>query len=154
MMWLDSLRAAVNQYPGGRPAVALRLGKADEVLRKELAGTSANHKMGLSDSQHIVEMLAEQGIDVSGFKVSVDAACLSEVNASPDACLHVLAAYGCKEMSEVVSAVAASLTDGHISDNDRKRIEKEVRDVIGGLTGLLGALNAQYTADNLTRSMS
>jgi hypothetical protein len=35
---LDALRKMVDHYPGGRAAVALRLGKTDEVLRKELSG--------------------------------------------------------------------------------------------------------------------
>ena len=39
----------------------MRLGKSDEVLRKELSGASAHHKMGLADAEQIAEMCREAG---------------------------------------------------------------------------------------------
>lgn len=98
-MWLDALRTAVNQYPGGRTAIAARLNKSDEVLRKELAGTSVQHKLGLADTQHIVEMLAEAGVDCTSFRVAVDAACMA-VHPLVEQCLHVLAADGAREVAD------------------------------------------------------
>lgn len=147
MMWLDALRTAVNQYPGGRTAIAARLNKSDEVLRKELAGTSSTHKLGLSDSQQITEMLAEAGVDCTSFRVAVDAACLA-VHPMVEQCLHVLAADGACEATDVVREVAASLSDKHFSDNDLRRGQKEVFDVITKMTILLAAMNARHAADN------
>lgn len=147
MMWLDALRTAVNQYPGGRTAIAVRLNKSDEVLRKELAGTSSTHKLGLSDSQQIAEMLAEQGVDCSGFRVAVDAACMG-VDQFRAACLHMLAADGSRELADVVTEIASSLADLHMSDNDLRRCSKEIFDVIGKMTLLLAAVNARHAADN------
>lgn len=151
MMWIDALRTAVNQYPGGRPAVALRLCKSDEVLRKELANTSNTHKLGLSDTQQIVEMLSEQGIDCSGFKSAVDAACVSPATVA-SACLHMLAADSSKEMADVVSEVAMSLSDQHMSDNDRRRVDREIQQAIEKLTALRAAVNARHAKDNEGRA--
>ena len=147
MMWLDALRMAVNQYPGGRTAIAARLNKSDEVLRKELAGTSSQHKLGLVDTQHIVEMLGEQGVDCSGFKVAVDAACVAPASLA-SMCLHMLSADGSQEAAHVVSEVARALADQHLSDNDRKRVDREIQDVIEKMTELRAAVNARHAADN------
>lgn len=35
---LDAIRLMVDHYPGGRPALAVRLGLADDTLRKQIAG--------------------------------------------------------------------------------------------------------------------
>ncbi|MDH1293865.1 transcriptional regulator [Comamonas terrigena] len=147
MMWLDALRMAVNQYPGGRTAIAARLNKSDEVLRKELAGTSSQHKLGLVDTQHIVEMLGEQGVDCSGFKVAVDAACVAPASLA-SMCLHMLAADGTKEATDVAIEIARSLSDQHMSDNDRKRADREIQHVIVKMTELRAAVNARHAADN------
>ena len=58
---LDALRRMVASYPGGRSALAARMGKSDEVLRKELSGTSVHHKMGLADAEEIAAMCQEVG---------------------------------------------------------------------------------------------
>ena len=44
---LDALRCMVVNYPGGHAALAARLGKFDEMLRKELSCASTGHKMCL-----------------------------------------------------------------------------------------------------------
>ncbi|WP_280191167.1 phage regulatory CII family protein [Delftia sp. PS-11] len=147
MMWLDALRTAVNQYPGGRTAIAARLNKSDEVLRKELAGTSSTHKLGLSDSQQIVEMLAEAGVDCTSFRVAVDAACLV-VHPMVEQCLHALAADGTREAADLAVGICESLSDRHYSDNDLRKGRRAVFDVIRKMAILLAAMNARHAADN------
>lgn len=60
---LDTLRLMADRYPGGRPAIALRLHKSDETLRKELAGTPG-FKLGQQDAKDISMMCIEVHSDM------------------------------------------------------------------------------------------
>ena len=149
MMLLDGLRHAVTKYPGGRPAIAARLGKSDEVLRKELAGTSPQHKLGLTDAQHIIEMCGEQGVDTASFRVAVDAACLVTTKPVPEkgVCLQTLSAQSTSSVAQVGLAVAMALADLNYSCNDRKQVDAGIQEAIGLLTQVLAASKARHGAD-------
>lgn len=45
MSLFDALRRGADNYPGSRPVLSLRIGKNDEVTRKELSGATT-HKLG------------------------------------------------------------------------------------------------------------
>lgn len=60
MSTLDALRRGVDNYPGGREVVAVRIGKTGEVLRKELSG-AASHKLGAVDALTIARIACEEG---------------------------------------------------------------------------------------------
>lgn len=60
MSTLDALRRGVDNYPGGREVVAVRIGKTGEVLRKELSG-AASHKLGAVDALTIARITCEAG---------------------------------------------------------------------------------------------
>ena len=59
MSTLDALRRGVDNYPGGREVVAVRIGKTGEVLRKELSG-AASHKLGAVDALNIARIACEE----------------------------------------------------------------------------------------------
>lgn len=128
---LDALRKMVDHYPGGRAAVAARLGKTDEVLRKELSGATS-HKLGVVDATMIAEMCADaQSQHASAFANGLAALTgafvalpVREMVAKQD--LRDEAAGVVKEGTDVLIELNAALADDQISDNELRRIDKEI----------------------------
>lgn len=150
---LDALRRMVAGYPGGRPALAVRLNKSDEVLRKELSG-SVHHKMGLADAEEIATMCREAGspdAHALGTIFSFHAGMLA-LPAAPVAggtrCLTRATATAVHEVADVLLAVTKSKADGNISDNDRAYVLREVGQTLAAIQAVHAALEAEHAADN------
>lgn len=133
---LDALRKMVDHYPGGRAAVAARLGKTDEVLRKELSG-AATHKLGLVDAAAISEMCADAKSEhceelatsisaASGGFVALPVREMSGVKQDLRADMAQLL----KECSDAVLALTTALADDAISDNELRVIQREVGELL------------------------
>ncbi|MFD1839121.1 phage regulatory CII family protein [Paracidovorax cattleyae] len=156
---LDALRRMVANYPGGRAALAARLGKSDEVLRKELSGSSTSHKMGLADAEEIATMCHEAGSAGSqglGTVFSFGAGMLSlpviDMGAAHH-CLRSATAAAVRESADVLVVVTQSQADGSISDNDKREVLREIGQAVAALQGVAAALNAQHAADNAGRAL-
>lgn len=148
---LDALRRMVANYPGGRAALAARLGKSDEVLRKELSGASAHHKMGLADAEEIATMCHEARSPEAhalGTVFSFRAGMLSLPVVDMRACLSGTTANAVHEMADVLLAVTRSTADGNVSDNDRKNVLREVGETVAALQAVVASLEAKHAADN------
>lgn len=150
---LDALRRMVANYPGGRPALAARLGKSDEVLRKELSGSSTHHKIGLADSEQIADMCREAGCaeahalgTVFSFKAGMLA--LPATTLDGPRCLSKATAVAVHECADVLLAVTKSKADGNISDNDRDDVLREIGEAVAALQAVALALKAEHAADN------
>ncbi|GAO73355.1 phage regulatory CII family protein [Comamonas sp. E6] len=151
MSTLDALRRGVDNYPGGREVVAVRIGKTGEVLRKELSG-AASHKLGAVDALTIARIACEEGrphcYDYAAmvaqecggrFELVTDA---PSETPSPVAKVSKLVV----ETSHVTSAVIDAMQDGVISDNELRVIEKEVAEAQEVLRKLLQAARAVNAA--------
>jgi hypothetical protein len=152
---LDALRRMVDNYPGGRPAIALRLGKTDEVLRKELNG-SPTHKLGLVDAVTIAQLCAE----VESPNAQALAHCVAAEShgrfTSDLAVPHVVPASvvtglsaHVHEAGQLVGAVLDSMTDGCVSDNELRSIERESADLVMTMQSLLESCRANNLAGKL-----
>lgn len=148
---LDALRKMVDHYPGGRAAVAARLGKTDEVLRKELSGATS-HKLGLVDAEAISEMCAEVRSEFCDALANRFAARnggfirLPVLDMPPLMTLHKGLAEIVQEMSHVVMAVTEGDADNVISDNDLDRSVREIDDARRALQVLEQALRSKNAA--------
>ena len=131
MSTLDALRRGVDNYPGGREVVAVRIGKTGEVLRKELSG-AASHKLGAVDALTIARIACEEGrphcydyaamvAQECGGRFELVTEPAGEV-ASPVAKVSKLVL----ETSHVTSAVIEAMQDGVITDNELAQIEREI----------------------------
>ena len=150
---LDALRRMVAGYPGGRPAMAVRLNKSDEVLRKELSG-SVHHKMGLADAEEIATMCREAGSPdahalgtIFSFRAGMLALSAAPAGAGPR-CLTRAAATAVHEVADVLVAITQSKADGNISDNDRAYVLREVGQTLAAIQEVYAALEAEHAADN------
>lgn len=151
MSTLDALRRGVDNYPGGREVVAVRIGKTGEVLRKELSG-AASHKLGAVDALTIARITCEAGTphcydyaemvaqECGGrFELAADAPAGAP---SPVAKVSKLVL----ETSHVTSAVIDAMQDGVISDNELWVIEKEAAEAQEVLRRLVQAARAVNAA--------
>lgn len=150
---LDALRRMVAGYPGGRPALAVRLNKSDEVLRKELS-CSVHHKMGLADAEEIATMCREAGspdAHALGTIFSFHAGMLA-LPAAPAGggarCLTRATATAVHEVADVLLAVTKSKADGNVSDNDRAEVMREIGHTLTALQEVYAALETEHAADN------
>jgi len=150
---LDALRRMVAGYPGGRPALAVRLNKSDEVLRKELSG-SVHHKMGLADAEEIATMCREAGSPdahalgtIFSFRAGMLALPAAPAGAGPR-CLTRATATAVHEVADVLLAVTKSKADGNVSDNDRAEVMREIGHTVTALQEVYAALEAEHAADN------
>jgi len=131
----DAIRLMVRHFPGGNSAVALFLGKSPNTLEKELRGESS-HKLGLVDAC----MISSRCIELN------TPHCRAYVNAVAGECggfvellvrddmgasdLRTDVSRLVKESSDSLSAITDALGDGAISDNEKKRIERELSELI------------------------
>lgn len=155
---LDAMRRMVAAYPGGRPAVATRMGKTDEVLRKELSGVQT-HKLGLADAEEIALMCHEAGVveaislaTVLSFGVGQFLK-LPEPDQSLPSNLLASTARAVHECSDVLLAVTNAKADGNISDNDKKAVLHEIQETVAALQQAAQALKTAHAADNLRHTL-
>jgi len=151
MSALDALRRGVDNFPGGRAVVAVRLGKTDEVLRKELSG-AASHKLGAVDALTIAGLLREAGMPhcydyaayvaaEAGGRFDLVDACRTAVASPVDKVSKLVL-----ETSHITSAVIEAMQDGVISDNELAQIEREIAEAEEVLRKLRQAARAVNTA--------
>lgn len=128
---IDTLRRAADHFPGGRVVASVRLGRNDEVHRKEL-GSSPTHKMGAADALALARLCCEAGTphchdyaahvaEECGGKftlgMSEEAAAVPPLNRVADLM---------RETSDVTTSVIGAMADGVITDNELAQIEREV----------------------------
>ena len=147
----DALRLMIDNYPGGRAVLAARRGKTEEVVRKETCG-SPSHKLGLLDAIAYSDMCIEaQSPHCYAFVNSVAGAAgrfielpVRDMVGKQD--LRNEAAAVMKEGTDVLIELNAALADEEISDNELRRIEKEVAEAEERLQAVLRGAQARNKA--------
>lgn len=132
----DALRLMIDNYPGGRAVIAARLGKTEEVLRKETCG-SPSHKHGLNDAVTISDMCIEaQSPHCYAFVTAIGAPAGRFIELpvrempTPKQDLRSDMAQLLKECSDAVLALTTALADETISDNELRTIQREVGELL------------------------
>lgn len=149
---LDALRMMVQLFPGGRPVVAMRLGKSDDVLRKELGGTDPKFKMGLQTAMAISDMCIEaESENCRAFVSAVASASggfvqLPVVDMADMVSVQKSASAVVRELSHVTTATLEADADGVISDNDLRTSLKEINEAREALQKLEQALRVKNEA--------
>lgn len=130
---VDAIRLMVKCYPGGVEALAVMCGKSGETLRKEIA-EAHGYKLGVIDACTISEAcIRVDSLHAHAYANSVAVNCGGFVQLpvrGPSGNVHGSAAGLVKECADVTIAIAAAMQDGDISENDRKAIERELRELL------------------------
>lgn len=145
----DAIRLMAHHYPGGVEALAVLCGKSHHTLRMEIGGKDHRYKLGVADACTISEAcIAIDSPHCRAFANAVAASCGGfvqlPVRDMASGNIHGAAAGLVKECSDVVSAIATAMTDGSISDNDRRSITKELTDLLEQVQAVDGDLQAEH----------
>jgi hypothetical protein len=140
---LDAAYAVVRAYPGGALSLAPRIGKAHGTLSGEVAARPG-YKLGLDDAVAISQLSGDLRI-LNAFAAEMGCLVLHvpDSGAVGDDVMQRVGA-AAKEFGEFVSEVATDASDGDISLNDLKRIEKEWGDLLAVGQGLLAHLRSLH----------
>ena len=140
----DALHLMVKTFPGGREVVAMRIGKNDETLRKELSGKDPKFKLGDTTAQLISELcIEEQSPNCYAYVNAVNAMAgvvlqLPAPEGEPNEATLMTCTVGLVTgASKVLADITAARMDGQISDNERKQIEAHAHEVIRDMHALL-----------------
>lgn len=148
----DALRRGADHFPGGRMVLSVRLGKGDEVLRKELSGATS-HKLGAVDALAIARLCVEgRTPHCYDFAAFVAQECggsfVPHDESESSTVLNPMTKVSrlMRETSDVTSTVIEALGDGVISDNELAQIEKEIAEAEEVLRKLRRAARATNAA--------
>lgn len=146
----DAVSRMVSKYPGGRAAIAARLGITEDVLRKRLS-CQQGHKLGLAEARQIAEWCAEiksEGYEALATVFAVDVGHMVRLPVIDQApCLMTSMARSITEGSHVLTEITHALADDQLSENDFRRIEREVGENIAALAQTLAAARARFQRD-------
>lgn len=147
----DAARELAKHYPGSYSAMAQRLGKHPDTLRREV-NSAPGFKLGLDDAEDMTHFALEARQDNALILLAAFAAnCgqmlmpLPAAGRGCDECMARLAALA-REFSDLVGEVSADLSDGDVSDNELRRIEGKGGEVITALQSLLASVHSRNQA--------
>jgi hypothetical protein len=152
MTILDALRRSTSNTNGGRPAIASRLIKSDDVFRKELSGVSPNHKLGAIDALEAALMCIEAGgAHAYDYAIAVAKECggrfeVGAAEASIEQSPMQRVSSVIRETSDVTAAFVDSMSDNVVSDNELIVIEREIAEAEAALQAMRRAARASNLA--------
>ena len=154
MEFNDAVRRMVRNYPGGLKAVALRLGKSDSTLDKEIRG-AAGFKLGLQDAQEIMVLCHDVGSEGAIELLSLQAHAVAQVliplptlERSPMTLASL--AKLMHECGELVTTVTKAKADGTVCDNELRECFAAWGEMVAAGHALMQDLKAQ-NADGMAR---
>lgn len=149
---LDAARYLMRAYPGGAESFAPRLDKTPTTLRHEVAG-SDKYKLGLVDAEAMTQMAVEAGVAnplaiLNAFAANCGAmvVALPNMDAATGTTFEDLAA-AAKEFAEFVSVSATAASDGKVTGNELRDIDRELSDLMARVQHVRNGLAAIHEAD-------
>ena len=145
MNLLDAAYNTVHDYAGGAQSLAPRMGKSACSLSHEVTATGTA-KLGLLDAAKVVALTGDlrilQAFAANAGQMLVP---LPHLDVELDDSMLRLAAAAC-EFGEMCTAVASTLSDGVITDNELVRIDRECGELIASVHHLRESLAARNIA--------
>ena len=142
---IDALRLAIQHYPGGIDALAVRMGKAASTLQKELRD-APGFKLGARDALAIAAMCTEVGTaHAAAYATTVATVCELRVSRREPAdatVADVIANTGevLREVGEYAQSNVLAISDGNVSDTDLHRSEREGFEAIDAIQRGMAAM--------------
>lgn len=149
---LDAAFNVVHDYPGGAVSLAPRMGKGVSTLTNEVKA-EGSAKLGLEDAVKVSLITSDlRSLEAFARVCGQMLVPLPDVHlpGGADACMLKLAE-STQEFGRFCAEVAGDLADGQISDNELKRIDKEMGLLIATVHGLRESLAVRNEAGKLAR---
>lgn len=136
---MDVLTAAANvveDYPGGAAALAPQIGKAGSTLAHEIDRNYATAKLGLHDAVKISKRTGDNRIlQAFAAECSHYVLPIPEIGERGDVTERVVTYT--QEVGQYLSAVAESIRDNLVTDNELAKCERELGEMIGAASSLM-----------------
>lgn len=143
---MDAAFNVAEDYPGGARALAIAIGKNSTTFSHEVKGTGGA-KLGLHDAVKATKRSGDLRI-----LIAFAAECGQMVLPLPEAlemdtsdCALALSALS-REFADLCSEACTALSDGKVSDNEMRRLEREGGEMTQRLQSLLAAFRARNQA--------
>ena len=124
---IDAAHAAVHDYPGGSPALAVRMGMSAAVLRNKVNPNNSQHHLTLLEAVRLVSLTGDKrlahafAMEVGG--LFLDGAEDDELVSDMAVLESVTAVFS--RAGALGNAVHSSLSDGRLTSREMKSIRKE-----------------------------
>jgi hypothetical protein len=148
----DAALHLARRYPGGIEALAPRMGKHADTLRKELTAVNG-YKFGVDDEELMMSLCVAAGVHDALAPLTAEAANLGvlliplpqQLDGDSDT-FHCLA-HAAGEFSEFMKTVADAVADGKVTPNELRRVERELGELVSKGQGCVAALRKIYEAE-------
>lgn len=145
----DAALHLARRYPGGIEALAQRMGKHPDTLRKELTAVNG-YKWGVDDEEVSMAMCIAAGVSDPLAPLTAVAANLGvllvplpqQLDGDSDT-FHCLAR-AASEFSEFMKTIADAVADGKVTANELRRVEHELGDLVAKGQGCVAALRKMH----------
>ncbi len=134
----DAAYRIAHQFPGGVPALAQRMGMSRNTLAHKVSLTQETHKLALGEAVHMQEVANRFDI-LYAMAESLNHVCLPAPAMSEGEINAVLASVGA-EVGDVFREVQRVLTDGRVTQNERRRVAAQVAEAVQALCSVMRVL--------------
>ena len=136
----DAAYHLAHDFPGGVPALALRMGMSANTLQHKVSLTNTTHHLSLREAvaaQHFSnDKRIVQAMCAALGGVFVDMGCDS-THSTMEQVMHMA-----KEFGEVLGAVNDAVADGRVTGNEMHHCERQAAELIGALNGVLATVRS------------
>jgi hypothetical protein len=140
----DALYHTVHDYPGGAEALAVRLGKRGSTLCHEVRPpANSTAKAGLEDTMKCIEFSDDyRVVHAINARFGFMAVKLPQLEGASESTMQHVATLS-KEFNDVVQAAALSASDGVITDNELKQLQRQVGELVAATQSMLSDFTNQ-----------
>lgn len=143
---LDAIYKVSHSYPGGIPALAVRMGKSANVLQNKVNPNVETHHVTAEEAAQIADFADSDDI-AKAFAERRNMACfhITEHQGASDMELLDLFINMEVEKAEWLKTIQQSLADGRIDPGEAERIRKESREHIAIIAELTSRIDGMVT---------
>lgn len=136
----DAAYHLAHDFPGGVPALAVRMGMSANTLQHKVSLTNTTHHLTLREAvavQHISkDKRIVQAMAAALGGVYLDMGCDAS-HTTMEQVMHMA-----KEFGEVLGAVNDAVADGRVTSNEMQHCERQAAELIGALNGVLTSIRS------------
>ena len=141
---LDAAYHTAQDYPGGVPALALRMGVSANTLQHKLNVNNTTHRLTLQEAEQLLHLTGDTRITqalaaVTGGVYLSQQALEQSTPMAQAMCLV-------KEFGDVLGSVNAAVADGVVTLNELRQCEREVAELMAALNATLGVVRSMLPA--------
>ena len=137
---LDAAYHTAHSYPGGVPALALRMAMSENTLAHKVSLNNTTHHLSLREAVAMQELTGDVRI-LHGMAGALGYACISLRSEAASTTLEQVM-HMAKEFGEVLGSVNQAVADGRVTPNEMYDCERQAAELTAALNGVLASVRA------------